>query len=610
MFRLNNETQIPEIGLGVYKMEAGKEMNDAVKYAYQSGYRLYDTAQMYKNEQALGDALKENKIPREDIFLISKVNNCNQGYEKTISSFKESLQKLQTEYLDAFLVHWPGQDKARMLDTWKAMEHLYKKGKVKSIGVCNFEISQLTYLLEHCEIKPMIAMPFHPSNTYTIDELKANLDDILADVEKRAQVSLDGKIPFTLRDKVIDGQLYVEQGIIAGCAGGGFENICAAADILKGKNIGHDAFTLSVYPASTPIYMELAKNGVLAELIGTGAVVKTAFCGPCFGAGDTPANNAFSIRHTTRNFPNREGSKIQNGQISSVALMDARSIAATAANKGFLTSAEEFDGSYSEHKYYFDKSIYENRVFDSKGVADPSVEIQFGPNIKDWPEMAALADNLILKVVSEIHDPVTTTDELIPSGETSSYRSNPLGLAEFTLSRKDPEYVGRAKAIQAAQKAIQAGNCPAEAVPELKPVIQTINKTYPDVDKTNLGVGSTIFAVKPGDGSAREQAASCQKVLGGWANIANEYATKRYRSNLINWGMLPFLIPAGDLPFKNGDFLFFPGIRKAVEEKADVIKGYTVEGDSLKEFEVTLGELTDDEREIILKGCLINYNRK
>ena len=460
------------------------------------------------------------------------------------------------------------------------------------------------------EIKPMIAMPFHPSNTYTIDELKANLDDILADVEKRAQVSLDGKIPFTLRDKVVDGQLYVEQGIIAGCAGGGFENICAAADILKGKNIGHDAFTLSVYPASTPIYMELAKNGVLAELIGTGAVVKTAFCGPCFGAGDTPANNAFSIRHTTRNFPNREGSKIQNGQISSVALMDARSIAATAANKGFLTSAEEFEGSYSEHKYYFDKSIYENRVFDSKGVADPSVEIQFGPNIKDWPEMAALADNLILKVVSEIHDPVTTTDELIPSGETSSYRSNPLGLAEFTLSRKDPAYVGRAKEIQAAQKAIQAGQCPAEAVPELKPVMETIHKSYPDVDKTNLGVGSTIFAVKPGDGSAREQAASCQKVLGGWANIANEYATKRYRSNLINWGMLPFLIPAGDLPFRNGDYLFFPGIRKAVEENADVIKGYTVDGDSLKEFDVTLGELTDDEREIILKGCLINYNRK
>ena len=460
------------------------------------------------------------------------------------------------------------------------------------------------------EIKPMIAMPFHPSNTYTIDELKANLDDILADVEKKAQVSLDGKIPYTLRDKVIDGKLYVEQGIIAGCAGGGFENICAAADILRGSSIGADAFTLSVYPASTPIYMELAKNGVLADLLATGAVVKTAFCGPCFGAGDTPANNALSIRHTTRNFPNREGSKIQNGQISSVALMDARSIAATAANKGFLTSAEEYTGGYTGQKYFFDKTIYEKRVFDSKGVADPSVEIQFGPNIKDWPEMAALPDNLIVKVVSEIHDPVTTTDELIPSGETSSYRSNPLGLAEFTLSRKDPAYVGRAKEVQKAQKAIQDGKCPAEALPELKPVMDVIKKDYPDVNKENLGVGSTIFAVKPGDGSAREQAASCQKVLGGWANIANEYATKRYRSNLINWGMLPFLIKEGELPFNNGDYLFFPEIRKAVEEKDDVIRGFVVGENGLKEFEVALGELTDDEREIILKGCLINYNRK
>ena len=460
------------------------------------------------------------------------------------------------------------------------------------------------------EIRPMIAMPFHPSNTYTIDELKANLDDILADVEKKAQISLDGKVPYTLRDKVIDGKLYVEQGIIAGCAGGGFENICAAADILKGKSIGADAFTLSVYPASTPIYMELAKNGVLAGLLETGAVVKTAFCGPCFGAGDTPANNAFSIRHTTRNFPNREGSKIQNGQISSVALMDARSIAATAANKGFLTSAEDYTGGYTGQKYFFDKTIYDNRVFDSKGVADPDVEIQFGPNIKDWPEMAALPENLIVKVVSEIHDPVTTTDELIPSGETSSYRSNPLGLAEFTLSRKDPAYVGRAKEVQKAQKAIQEGKCPVEALPEMKPVMDVIKKDYPNVSKENLGVGSTIFAVKPGDGSAREQAASCQKVLGGWANIANEYATKRYRSNLINWGMLPFLIKEGELPFANGDYLFFPQIRKAVEEKDDVIQGYVVGAEGLKEFEVALGELTDDEREIILKGCLINYNRK
>ena len=460
------------------------------------------------------------------------------------------------------------------------------------------------------KIKPMIAMPFHPSNTYTIEELNANLMDILDDCEKRAEVSFDGAVKLDLKSKVRDGKLYVDQGIIAGCAGGGFENICDAADILKGASIGPDEFTLSVYPASTPIYMELVKNGAVASLMETGAIVKTAFCGPCFGAGDTPANNAFSIRHSTRNFPNREGSKIQNGQISSVALMDARSIAATAANKGFLTSAEEFDGSYSEHKYYFDKSIYENRVFDSKGVADPSVEIQFGPNIKDWPKMPALAENLVLKVVSEIHDPVTTTDELIPSGETSSYRSNPLGLAEFTLSRKDPAYVGRAKEVQKAEHAIENGECPLDALPELKPVMEAVNKEYPEAGKGNLGVGSTIFAVKPGDGSAREQAASCQKVLGGWANIANEYATKRYRSNLINWGMLPFLIQPGDLPFKNLDYLFIPGIKKAVEDKAEEIKAYVVTtGEGMKEFTLKLGELTDEERQIILKGCLINYNR-
>lgn len=458
------------------------------------------------------------------------------------------------------------------------------------------------------QVRPMIAMPFHPSNTYTIEEVNANLMDILDDVEKKAQVSLDGKVPFTLKDKVHDGRLYVEQGIIAGCAGGGFENICDAADILRGTSIGSDAFTLSVYPASTPIYMEIAKNGVLADLMQTGAIVKTAFCGPCFGAGDTPANNALSIRHSTRNFPNREGSKVQNGQISSVALMDARSIAATAANKGYLTAATDFDVKYTKPRYFFDKAIYENRVFDSKGIADPDTEIQFGPNIKDWPEMPALTENLVLKVVSEIHDPVTTTDELIPSGETSSFRSNPLGLAEFTLSRKDPEYVPLAKEIQAAEKAREIGNCPLEAVPELKPVWDKLKELCPDMDSSNTGIGSTIFAVKPGDGSAREQAASCQKVLGGWANIANEYATKRYRSNLINWGMLPLLIKAGDLPFKKGDYLFLPGIRKAVEEKAEEIKIY-VAGDSCTEFTVKIGDLTDDEREIILKGCLINYYR-
>ena len=457
-------------------------------------------------------------------------------------------------------------------------------------------------------IKPMIAMPFHPSNTYTIEELNANLMDILDDVEKKALVSLDGAVDFTLKDKVRNGKLYVEQGIIAGCAGGGFENICDAADILKGASIGPDEFTLSVYPASTPIYMELVKNGAVASLLQTGAIVKTAFCGPCFGAGDTPANNAFSIRHSTRNFPNREGSKLQSGQISSVALMDARSIAATAANKGYLTAATDFDVNYTKPKYFFDKTIYENRVFDSKGVADPSVEIKFGPNIKDWPKMEALTDNLVLKVVSEIHDPVTTTDELIPSGETSSYRSNPLKLAEFALSRKDPAYVGRAKEVQKAEIARVSGEKPGEVLPEIVPVIEKIKTICPEIARENFGIGSTIFAVKPGDGSAREQAASCQKVLGGWANIANEYATKRYRSNLINWGMLPFIIDRGELPFKNGDYLFIPGIRKAVEDKATEMKAYVV-GDELKEFTLKMGELTDDEREIILKGCLINYYR-
>ena len=458
------------------------------------------------------------------------------------------------------------------------------------------------------KIKPMIAMPFHPSNTYTIEEVNANLDDILADVEKRALVSLDGAVDYSLRDKVHDGKLYVDQGIIAGCAGGGYENICAAANILKGASIGSDEFTLSVYPASTPIYMELVKNGAVADLMQTGAIVKTAFCGPCFGAGDTPANNAFSIRHSTRNFPNREGSKLQNGQISSVALMDARSIAATAANKGYLTPATDVEASDFIPKYHFDKTIYDNRVFDSKGVADPSVEIQFGPNIKDWPEMSALPQNMLLKVVSEIHDPVTTTDELIPSGETSSYRSNPLGLAEFALSRKDPAYVGLAKEVQKAQKAIEAGEDAAEAFPEVKDILETVKESYADVTQDNLGIGSTIFAVKPGDGSAREQAASCQKVLGGWANIANEYATKRYRSNLINWGMLPFTIDKGELPFKNKDYIFVPDVRQAVEDKLTKIPAYVV-NEGMKEITLTLGELTDDEREIILKGCLINYYR-
>ena len=456
------------------------------------------------------------------------------------------------------------------------------------------------------KIQPMIAMPFHPSNVYTIHELQDNLMDILDDCEKKALVSLDGQVEFKLKNKVRDGKLYVDQGIIAGCAGGGFENICAAADILKGASIGADEFTLSVYPASTPIYMELAKNGKLADLMETGAIVKTAFCGPCFGAGDTPANNAFSIRHSTRNFPNREGSKIQNGQISSVALMDARSIAATAANKGYLTAATDVDATINTPKYFFDKNIYANRVYDGVGKPDYNEEVKFGPNIKDWPEMSALTDDILIKVVSEIHDPVTTTDELIPSGETSSFRSNPLGLAEFTLSRKDPEYVGKAKAVQLGEKARVAGEDIFAALPEAKEVFDKINEKF-DVDPAKTQIGSMVYAVKPGDGSAREQAASCQKVLGGLANIAKEYATKRYRSNLINWGMLPFLYP-DEIPFENGDYIFVKDIKKAVEEKQDEIKAYVV-GKDMKEFTLSLGALTDDERDIITKGCLINYYR-
>ena len=455
------------------------------------------------------------------------------------------------------------------------------------------------------EIRPMIALPFHPSCAYTIDEVNKNLLDVLAETEKRAKVSFGDKVQYSLKEKVIDGKLYVDQGVIAGCAGGGFENICAAADILKGKDTGNGKFLLNVYPASMPVYMELMKNGAFSSLVSAGAIIKTAFCGPCFGAGDTPANGAFSIRHSTRNFPNREGSKIQNGQLSSVALMDARSIAATAANKGFLTPATEFDTEFSGKKYFFDKGIYEKRVYDSKGVAHPEVEIQFGPNIKDWPAMKELSDDLLVKVVSEIHDPVTTTDELIPSGETSSFRSNPLGLAEFTLSRRDPSYVGKAKAVRDLTDDVKA---------EVENVAKAFDAKYADMAGrvSKAGLGSTIFAVKPGDGSAREQAASCQKVLGGWANIANEYATKRYRSNLINWGMLPFIYKDGDknLPFANDDYVFVPNVKKMITDKLSITKAYAIKKDgTITEFELTMGDLTDDERKIILAGCLINYYR-
>lgn len=458
-------------------------------------------------------------------------------------------------------------------------------------------------------IKPMIAMPFHPSNTYTIDELNANLEDILADVEKKAVKTINNPdIHFKLRDKIKNGRLYVDQGVIAGCAGGTYDNICDVADILNGQSIGADDFALSVYPSSQPVFMQLVENGSIFKLMNAGATVRSAFCGPCFGAGDVPSNEGLSIRHSTRNFPNREGSKPGNGQIASVALMDARSIAATAVNKGFLTSAENIDVDFTKPKYFFNKSVYDNRVYQGFGKADTSVELKLGPNITDWPEMVALPENLLVKVVSLITDPVTTTDELIPSGETSSYRSNPLGLAEFTLSRKDPAYVGRAKEVQVAEKAIEAGNCPSQAFPEVKPIMDTI-KTKVTISRDVMGIGSTIFAVKPGDGSAREQAASCQKVLGGWANIAKEYATKRYRSNLINWGMLPFIFDEENLPFENGDYVFIPQVAQGIKDKKSEFTAYVVRNGEMKEFTLKMGELTDDEREIILAGCLINYNR-
>lgn len=457
-------------------------------------------------------------------------------------------------------------------------------------------------------VKPMIAMPFHPSNIYTIEDLNNNLMDILDEIEKTGQKQLDNDtVKFSLKDKVKNGSLYVEQGVIAGCAGGTYENICDARDILKGHSVGSDEFALSVYPSSQPVFVNLVENGSIADLMVAGATVRSAFCGPCFGAGDVPANNCLSIRHSTRNFPNREGSKITNAQIASVALMDARSIAATAVNKGKLTSATDIDANFTKPKYFFNKEVYENRCYFGFEKADPTVELRFGPNITDWPSMTSLTDDMVLKVVSVIMDPVTTTDELIPSGETSSYRSNPLKLAEFALSRKDPKYVGRAKAVQVAEKARMEGKCPAEAYPELKDVFEKVKTKFPDTKEKDTGIGSTIYAVKPGDGSAREQAASCQKVLGGYANIAGEYATKRYRSNLINWGMLPF-ITEGEIPFENEDYIFIPNIKKAVIDKTEEIKAYVV-GKDMKEFTLKLGNLTDDERKIILAGCLINYYR-
>ena len=538
------------------------------------------------------------------VFANGYVNNkvmefVGDGIDNLSSDFRIDIDVMTTETTCLSSI-WKTDNKIKEFYNIHGRPNEYKELNPGSVAYYDGMI-----YVDLSKIKPMIAMPFHPSNVYSIEELNSNLSEILADVERKAGISLDNKVKFTLRDKIHNGRLYVEQGILAGCAGGGFENICDAADILRGSSIGSDEFSLSVYPASQPIFMELVKNGRIADIMETGATVRTAFCGPCFGAGDVPANNGLSIRHSTRNFPNREGSKITNGQIASVALMDARSIAATAANKGYLIPATEVDVNFTKPKYYFDKSIYKNRVYDGVGKADSSVKIKFGPNIVDWPKMSALTDNLLLKVVSVIHDPVTTTDELIPSGETSSYRSNPLALAEFTLSRKDPQYVKKAKEIQKAEKARISNKSPIDAMNELEAILTLINEKYTNINNENTGIGSTIYAVKPGDGSAREQAASCQKVLGGWANIAKEYATKRYQSNLINWGMLP-LIYKDEPCFENGDYIFIPNIVKAIKTKNNFINAYIV-NKSMKEIQFNLGELTDDERKIILKGCLINY---
>ena len=451
-------------------------------------------------------------------------------------------------------------------------------------------------------VKPMIALPFHPSNTYEIDELNANLSDILHDVEEEAAKISQGRAEFHLTDKITAKGLQVQQAVIAGCAGGNYTNVVEAANALRGKDTGSGEFSLAVYPSSQPVFINLTKQGYIADLMEAGAIIRTAFCGPCFGAGDTPCNDGLSIRHTTRNFPNREGSKPGNGQMSAVALMDARSIAATAANGGILTSAETLDCWGDVPEYEFDPSVYNQKGDEEKSLV-------YGPNIKDWPKMSPLTDNILLKVCSKILDPVTTTDELIPSGETSSYRSNPLGLAEFTLSRRDPEYVGRSKEADKIEKTRVAGEDVLKAEPELVNVYEKIHTIagQEEVVPAETEVGSMIYAVKPGDGSAREQAASCQRVIGGLANITKEYATKRYRSNVMNWGMIPFQMK-GEPEFEIGDYIYVPDVRKALDSDMKDIKAYVI-GDEVKEISLYIADMTEDEKKIVKAGCLINYNR-
>ena len=460
-------------------------------------------------------------------------------------------------------------------------------------------------------VKPMIAMPFHPSNAYEIDELNDNLEDILRETEKKANEVAQGRATYSLVDKIKNGKFQVQQGVIGGCAGGNYVNVVEAANLLRNKSIGTGEFSLSIYPPSMPVYMDLARKGVLTDLMASGAIVKTAFCGPCFGSGDTPNNNGFSIRHTTRNFPNREGSKPGQGQMAAVALMDARSIAATAANNGILTSAEQYADVFGNiPDYRFDDGPYKARVYNGFGKACPNKELFYGPNIKDWPEMPSLEKNILLRVCSKILDPVTTTDELIPSGETASYRSNPLGLAEFTLSRRDPGYVKRAKAVKEIEVARENGNDIFVEISELHSVFAQLKKLPGDASSSNTEIGSVIYANKPGDGSAREQAASCQRVIGGLANIAHDYATKRYRSNVINWGMIPFQLKTSPEDLEIGDYIYVPEIQKVLDRDCQEIATYVIKKSKTTPLTLYVKPMTTEEKEIIKAGCLINYNRE
>jgi len=575
--------------------------------------RTYDI----KRPEVVGIYLKNKPIPGvgpQDVALclIKELFPTGLGKNRILEFVGDGIRNLSVDFrngIDVMTTETACLSSIWMTDD-KVREYYEIHGRLDDFSV--IEPDEVTYYdvmleVDLAEIRPMIAMPFHPSNVYSIRFLQENLEDIIHETEEKAMVSLGETAGFKLRDKIIDGKLKVDQGIIAGCAGGSYENIFAAEEVLKGRNIGDGGFSLSIYPSSMPVYYDLMKEGCFLNLIESGAVIKTAFCGPCFGAGDTPSNNGFSIRHSTRNFPNREGSKPSNGQAAAVALMDSRSIAATAANGGVLTEATEFDVDYQIPKYYFDSNIYQNRVYNGSGSPKEDESLVIGPNIKDWPQMDKLPKNLLLKVVSMIHDPVTTTDELIPSGETSSYRSNPEALAEFALSRKDPGYVNRAKAVRTDYENYKESGFFGLENDSLRIAFEKIGKNQ-DLVTDEIGIGSTIFAVKPGDGSAREQAASCQKVLGGWANLAREYATKRYRSNLINWGMIPFRIE-GALPFSEGDCIYIKNIRAAIEGGLNEIDAYRINDEGLKKITLLMDPLTEEEKQIILDGCLINYYR-